>query len=327
MAGGHKAHDETLGEFGLIDRYFAPLAGPEGLGLKDDAACLTPTAGTDLVISKDMLLEGVHFLGDDPADSLGHKALAVNLSDLAAKGAVPRHYFLGLALPKGTPADWCAAFAAGLKSLQETSGIVLQGGDTTASRSGIVISVTAVGEVPSGAIIRRSGAQVGDDVYVTGTLGDGALGLLSLQGKIAADEYLTDRYRRPTPRSALGVALRGLAHSAADISDGLIADLGHICEASGLGAQLEQALLPVSAQAQAAVAENPAVKPLIWSGGDDYELVFTAPPAMRAEIAARARAQGVAVTRIGQIEAKKGVRLVDPGGQLVQIGREGYQHF
>jgi len=327
MAGEKTAEDKALGEFGLIDRYFAPLAGAEGLGLKDDAACLTPTGGTDLIVTKDMLLEGVHFLKDDPADSLGHKALAVNLSDLAAKGATPRHYFIGLALPKGTSGDWCAAFAAGLKSMQDASGIILQGGDTTASQSGIVISVTAMGEVPSGAMIRRSGARVGDDVYVTGTLGDGALGLLSLQGKIAAEEYLAERYRRPVPRTAIGVTLRGFAHAAADISDGLIADLGHICDASGLGAEIEEALLPVSRAAKAAVAANPALKPLIWSGGDDYELVFTAPEALRENIAALARVQEVAITRIGKIEAKKNVRLVDPAGKLVQIDREGYQHF
>ncbi|TNE60650.1 MAG: thiamine-phosphate kinase [Alphaproteobacteria bacterium] len=318
---------ERVGEFDLIARYFVPLAGPAGLGLTDDAACFAPTPGMDLVVTKDMLLEAVHFLPDDPAETIGHKALAVNLSDLAAKGATPRHYWLGLALPANITEDWIAGFCRGLEHLQQASGICLAGGDTTASKSGLVISLTAAGEVPAGRMIPRSGARVGDDIYVTGTLGDGALGLLCRQGKLATNSVLEGRYQCPTPRVAIGQAIRGHASAAADISDGLIADLGHICSASGVGATISLDALPVSDAARHVLDGAPDLWSLVYAGGDDYELVFTAAPELSGRIAALAGDARTGVTRIGRVEAGLGVRLVDPAGKLVHIARKGYQHF
>lgn len=322
-----KSGGDMAGEFDIIAKYFMPLAGPEGLGLADDAACLTPSAGRSLIVTKDMVIGGVHFLEDDPADSIAYKALAVNLSDLAAKGAVPKYYFLGLGLPGGTDDLWLASFAAGLKRAQEESGITLAGGDTTSSPGHVSISITAIGEVPTGKMLRRNGARAGDTVYVSGTLGDGAFGLKCLQGEVEFREELVRRYRYPQARLALGAALLDIATASADVSDGLLADLGHICKASHLGADLEETKLPVSDDVRQLLKAEPDFAPLVYAGGDDYEIVFTAPESAGAEVQEATQQSGVKVTAIGRISDTPGIRLVDQSGELVQTARHGYQHF
>lgn len=315
------------GEFDIIAKYFMPLAGPEGLGLVDDAACLTPCAGRSLIVTKDMIIGSVHFLDDDPADSIAYKALAVNLSDLAAKGAEPKQYFLGLGLPADTDDVWLASFAAGLRRAQEESGITLAGGDTTSSPGHVCISVTAMGEVPAGKMLRRNGARAGDRVYVSGTLGDGAFGLKCLLGEVEQRDALVSRYRYPSARLALGAALLDVATASADVSDGLLADLGHICDASHLGAEVEEAKLPISDDVADLLKGKPELAPLVYSGGDDYEIVFTAPESADAKVRAAANQAGVKVTAIGRISDTAGIRLVDQSGELVQTARHGYQHF
>ncbi|WP_262691531.1 thiamine-phosphate kinase [Kordiimonas aestuarii] len=315
------------GEFDLIAKYFAPLAGPEGLGLTDDAACLSPQPGKSLIVTKDVIVGGVHFFDNDTPGSIAHKALAVNLSDLAAKGAIPKCYFLGLCLPRDIDEIWLSSFASGLKKMQEEYGITLAGGDTTSSPGPVMVSVTAMGDVPVGQMLRRNGAGAGDLVFVSGTLGDAALGLKCLLGELDPDDGLARRYHYPTPRTTLGPALVGLASASADISDGLLADLGHICETSRLGADIEEAKLPVSSRVRELVGENPDLAGLVYTGGDDYELVFTAPEEKRREIDAVAGKTGVRVTVVGRISDTAGIRLVDQNGELVQSARTGYQHF
>jgi len=315
------------GEFDLIATYFRPLAGPEGLGLVDDAACVSVPNGNDLVVTKDLIVEGVHFIGDEPAQDIAWKALAVNLSDLAAKGSTPSHYFLGLSLPADRSEAWVAEFASGLRACQDAFGIRLAGGDTTASRSGVTISITAMGSLPSGTMITRSGATVGDDIYVSGSLGDAALGLKMVQGDLDCAPALKERYQRPMPRVALGQMLRGVASACADVSDGLLADLGHICAASGVGARVDQARLPLSGEAATLVGRDSALWPCVFSGGDDYELVFTAPRQQADHLAGIAGDCDVPLTRIGMIEAGKECHLVDQEGNLVQSAHQGYQHF
>ena len=280
------AADPTLpGEFELIARYFAPLAaGNAGaLGLKDDAGLVTPSPGCTQVVTTDTLVEGVHFLTADPARTVARKLLRVNLSDLAAMGARPLCYLLALSLSETAEAGWVEDFAAGLGADQQGFGVVLVGGDTTATPGPTNLTLTALGEVPSGEELRRSTARIGDSVYVSGTIGDAALGLRSLQGGLAglaeaAAAALAERYRLPIPRVSLGSALRRLASAAIDVSDGLIADIGHVCEASGVAARLERARLPLSDAAAMAVAADPASFDLVLAGGDDYELAFTARP-------------------------------------------------
>jgi len=315
------------GEFELIAKYFRPLAGPEGLGLIDDAAVITPPAGFDLVITMDLLVEGVHFMpGDAPAD-IAYKSLAVNISDLAAKGATPAHYFLGLSLPAEKTGDWLAAFAAGLGAAQRGFDITLAGGDTTESRGDVMISITAMGTVPSGAMIKRSGARVGDGVYVSGTLGDAGLGLKIARGELANNDFLLGRYRRPEPRLRLGAALAGLARACADVSDGLMADLGHICAASGVGASIEEVHLPVSAPTAALVQSNPSLRALVYAGGDDYELVFTVAKENHARLMEIADELDLPISRIGLIIGSGNIELIDKHGELVQTSNQGYQHF
>lgn len=315
------------GEFDLIARFFRPLAGPEGLGLLDDAACLKPTSGKDLIITKDMLVEDVHFRGADAAGSVAHKALAVNLSDLAAKGAIPRQYFLGLSIPKAYGQDWIAAFAAGLARAQLSFGLTLAGGDTTQNPDRAVVSVTMVGEVPSGAMVRRAGAAVGDTLYVSGSLGDAALGLKCLTGSLPRSAHLEDRYLHPQPRLTLGKGLTGVATACADVSDGLMADLGHICRASGVGAVVKRDSLPLSAAAASILQADEAFWPAIFSGGDDYELLFTAPEAHRDAVASLAQQSDTPITPIGHITRDKDVRLVDLKGELLQTDASGFDHF
>lgn len=314
-------------EFGLIARHFAPLAGKGGLGLGDDAALLDPPPGRTLVLAADAMVAGVHFLADDPPETLGRKLLRVNLSDLAAMGAAPIAYLMTTAFPRDVTQDWIAGFAAGLAADQAEFGIELLGGDTVATDGPATFSLTIIGHVAPGAALRRVGARVGDDVWVSGTIGDGALGLLALTGRLPADQHLASRYRLPQPRVALGLRLAGLARAAMDVSDGLAQDLGHLARAAGCGAVIEAAAVPLSGPARAALAADPALLPLILTGGDDYELLFAADPADQARVRSASTESGVQVTRIGTFTAGQGVRVRDSVGHDVPLAASGWSHF
>ncbi len=320
------------GEFEIIRRYFAPLAvHPGALGLVDDAAVMAPRSGRNQVLTVDALVCGVHFLPDDPPDLIAKKALRVNLSDLAAMGAEPIGYLLVFAIAEWVSETWIAAFARGLAEDQAEFGISLLGGDTVRTPGPLTISITALGDVEADAAsaLRRSGARPGDRIYVSGTIGDAALGLRVLTGALAglspADAArLTARYRLPEPRVALGRKLRGLASAAMDVSDGLVADLGHICRASGCAATIELDAVPLSEAARAAGADCLIA---CVTGGDDYELMFTAPPGAEAEIRAVSRSLALPVTAIGQIAPGSGVTVIDRDGRAVAVGAGGYTHF
>ena len=321
-------------EFDLIKHYFSRPTQRAALSGGDDCALIDPTPGMQLVISSDMLVEGRHFFADVSPFSLGHKALAVNLSDLAACGATPVAFTLALSLPSIDPA-WLQAFSNGLYALADAHGCELIGGDTT--RGPLNICITVFGEVPRGKALLRSGAQVGDDIYVSGTLGDARLALDALQGHIAlpAEVLATARLRleQPTPRVALGTALRGIGTSAIDVSDGLAGDLAHILKASGVGATVHtdstMNLIASCARFDWARGELDAQKQLetVFSGGDDYELAFTAPPSARSAVHAASASSQTPVTRIGVIEARPGLRLVDGNGQLVEAQFASFDHF
>jgi len=327
-----------MGEFELIARYFTRPARHAVLGVGDDCALLQPAPGMHLAISSDMLVSGRHFFPDVDPRTLGHKALAVNLSDLAACGARPLAFTLALALPEASD-DWLAPFSEGLLALADAHDCELIGGDTT--RGPLNICITVFGEVPAGQALLRSGARAGDDIYVSGTLGDARLALEALQGQrtLPPDCMALARARleQPTPRVALGLALRGIASAAADISDGLLGDLGHILERSRVGASLqaEDAMQLIACSADATRAsgsfcpEVDAATALryVLSGGDDYELVFTAPPALRSAVAAAAKASDTPVRRIGQIEAAPGLRLLDGHGAPMAIDFISFDHF
>ncbi|PKP76468.1 MAG: thiamine-phosphate kinase [Alphaproteobacteria bacterium HGW-Alphaproteobacteria-3] len=331
--------DETEGgrpsEFALIEEVFAPLAsGADGaLMLKDDAALYRVEAGCETVLTVDAIVAGIHFLPDDPAESVARKLLRVNLSDLAAKGAVPKGYLLVTAWADDTAFDWIKRFAGGLADDQRRYGVSLWGGDTVKTPGPLTLSLTAIGEVPIGGMIPRSGARPGDDLYVTGTLGDAALGLEVLKGRLSGPgsedaAYLVRRYREPEPRCSLGPRLRGLAHAALDVSDGLLADLGHICETSGVGARIEKGRLPLSVAAQRALQGDETLFPLIAGGGDDYEILFAASPEKRAGIEAAAGEASVLVTRIGRVTGpEEGVTLADGAGRAIPLKQLGYRHF
>ena len=260
-------------EFDLIGRHFRPLAGPGALDLEDDAAVLTPPPGRDLVMAADAMVAGVHYLPDDPADGVARKLLRVNLSDLAAMGAEPLGYLLTVSAPSGTPDAWFAGFAAGLAADQAEFGIFLLGGDTTSTPGPITLSLTIIGHVAPGMAVRRRGAKPGDEVWVTGTIGDGALGLAVSLGRLTdSSGYLRGRYCVPSPR--LGLPLAGVVAAAIDVSDGLLQDLGHLCRLAGCGAEIEAGLVPLSAAARAA---GPAWLPDCLGGGDDYELLLAVP--------------------------------------------------
>jgi thiamine-monophosphate kinase len=315
----------ALGEFALIARHFsAAPAGRVALAGGDDCALLDGGDGWQWAVTADMLVEGVHFLPDVDPEALGHKALAVNLSDLAACGAAPRACFLALALPRADEA-WLGAFSRGLHALAEAHGCVLAGGDTTRSPGGVTIAITALGEVPRGAALLRSGARVGDDLWVSGHLGDGALGLLMRTGHAPADAAALARLERPQPRVALGRALRGVATSAIDVSDGLAGDLGHVLAASGVGARLDWAAVPRSAAL--AACDEALQRRCVLAGGDDYELVFTAPPTAREAVSRAGAAAGVAVTRIGTITPASGLLLALPDGATMDIAARAFDHF
>lgn len=316
-----------LGEFELIAELFAPLAAPGGFGLTDDAAVIAPPAGSDVVVTTDMMVSGVHFLPDDPPDLVARKLLRVNLSDLAAMGSAPHGYALGLSLPPEIDDAWLRAFAAGLSADQREFGFALLGGDTTATPGPLTLSLTAFGFAPSGRLLRRSGAHPGDAVYVSGTIGDAALGLRALRGELVdPDGFLATRYRLPRPRLALGSALPGVASAGLDVSDGLVADLGHLCVASGAGAVIEAPLVPLSSQARRELDRDPALIEAVLAGGDDYELVFSVPSARIAMLEAHVLGTDVNVTRIGTIVAGEGVRVIDGSGRDVTPRRPGFRH-
>lgn len=316
-------------EFALIARHFLPLAGPGSLGLADDAALLDPPAGRQLVLAADAMVAGVHFLPDDPPETIGRKLLRVNLSDLAAMGAAPLGYLMTTAFPRELPDAWIAGFVAGLAADQREYGLAVLGGDTVATPGPISLSLTILGTVAPGAALRRLGARAGDQIWVSGSIGDGALGLRVLQGKLAdASGDLARRYRLPEPRLALGAALAGVARAAMDVSDGLVQDLGHLCRAAGCGARLEAAAVPLSPAARALVMADPALLALVLTGGDDYELLFVAPPGAAAMVEARAAAAGTPVTRIGEfIEGSEEVLVQGPDGAPMALPVGGWSHF
>lgn len=311
-------------EFALIARHFRPLAGPGALGLGDDAALLAPPAGRELVLTVDAMVAGVHFLPDDPPDLVGRKLMRVNLSDLAAKGATPLGYLLTVSAPRGTPDAWFAGFAAGLAADQAKFGITLLGGDTTSTPGPVSLSLTAIGHVAPGQMIRRAGAAAGDEIWVTGTIGDGALGLAVAQGRLVDPSgHLLDRYRLPRPR--LGLGLAGIASAGMDVSDGLVQDLGHLCRAAGLGAEIEATLVPLSAAARMA---GPDWLSTCLTGGDDYELLVAVPPARGVALQQAAQAAGMPVTRIGRFHAGAShVMVRGPTGEEIRLNRPGWSHF
>jgi thiamine-monophosphate kinase len=319
----------SLGEIGRIARFFAPLATASGaLGLTDDAALVDCPPGERLVVTVDAMVEGVHFLADDPPDLIARKLVRVNLSDLAAMAARPVGYFLTTALPKGRGDGWLASFAAGLAQDQAEFGIALLGGDSVSTPGPVSLTLAAFGRVAAGAEVRRSGARPGDLVYVSGTIGDGAFGLEAAQGQLGgvlgpADMvYLADRYRLPRPRVDLGPRLSGLATAMMDVSDGLVGDLGHICDVSGVAGVIEAARVPLSPAAVRLARLETAL-----TGGDDYELLFTVAPERKAEVAAAAEAAGVPVTEIGRIDAGQGVRVLDAAGAELALAGVGWRHF
>lgn len=321
----------STGEFDLIARYFArPLpaarAADGTLGIGDDCALLTPAPGQRLAVSSDMLVEGRHFLSTVEPRRLGHKALAVNLSDLAACGAAPLAFTLALSMPR-LDDRFLAGLSDGLFALADAHGCTLVGGDTT--QGPLNLCITVFGQVPAGQALLRSGARAGDALYVSGEVGDARLALEAFRGRVALAADAFEAARRamelPQPRVALGVALRGVATSAIDISDGLLGDLGHVLARSGVGAQVEADALPRSrwlAAQPLAVQRECAL-----AGGDDYELLFTAPASRADAVAAAARQAGVPVTRIGRIDAEPGLRLVDARGAPLENGFPSFDHF
>jgi thiamine-monophosphate kinase len=322
------------GEFDLIARYFTRPARRSPLGVGDDCALLAPAPGMQLAVSSDMLVEGRHFLSTVNPARLGHKALAVNLSDLAACGAKPLAFTLALSLPSIDEA-WLEGFSRGLFALADAHECELVGGDTT--RGPLNICITVFGEVPAGAALLRSGAQSGDDVWVSGTLGDARLALEVFRGTLALPADLFDlaraRMEQPAPRVALGLALRGIATAAVDISDGLVGDLGHVLRASGVGALLDadavadRLALPTQVQGAVAALDRETRRACTLAGGDDYELAFTAPAAARSAIEQAGRETDTTVTRIGRIESETGLRLVDAHGATAAQDFASFDHF
>jgi thiamine-monophosphate kinase len=307
-----------MDEFGIIAKFFAPLAGEGAFGLKDDAALLPSRPGHSLIVTTDTISEGTDFFAFDPADMVAQKALRVNLSDLAAKGAEPAGYLLNLTLPHTVTEDWLAAFASGLARDQAEFGFPLLGGDTGAGEGPLSIAITAFGFVPEGKMIRRTGARPGDAVYVTGTIGDsgGGLAIFKREKHSLSEsdrDYLIGRYRVPQPPVAFAAPLRVIAHASVDISDGLIADLGHIASASGVHIVVEGERVPLSQPLKGLWGKDALLRAV--TAGDDYQIAFTALPGLSGPF-----------TRIGQVMAGEGVNLVIDG-RAAEISLTGYQHF
>ncbi len=314
-------------EFDIIRQYFTRPAKRTVLGVGDDAALVRVADGHELAISTDMLLADRHFFADDDAESLGHKALAVNLSDLAAMGATPRWALLSLALSEANE-NWLARFSAGWFALAEAHGVSLIGGDTT--RGPLAISVTILGEVARGQALRRAGAKVGDEIWVSGTLGDAALALAYLQRRIQITPHaaasVLPRLHRPTPRVKLGLKLLELANSAIDISDGLLADLGHVLQASGVGAEIRLDAVPVS-ETLRAYWQDDVARHAALAGGDDYELCFTAKAAQHAAITQLGKRLKLPLTCIGRITHEADLIVRDADNQILDIQGSGFDHF
>ncbi len=327
---------EGSGEDRLIARYFRPLAKhPGALGLADDAAVLTPPPGCDLVLTTDGIIAGIHVFPDTPSDAIARRALRVNLSDLAAKGAKPAGFLLAVALPAGTTEEWLAAFARGLDEDAERYGCPLLGGDTDHTPGPLSVSITAFGTLPSGTMVRRGGAHPGDALFVTGTVGDAALGLLLRQdehagGALTATQrnHLLTRYVEPQPRNALAEILRTHASAALDISDGLAGDLAKLCRASGVTAEIEAGRVPLSDAARALIAGEPALLERALTGGDDYEILAAVPAGKVESFRAGASAAGIAVTEIGRLATgKASPQFIGPDRRPLAFDRPAYSHF
>ena len=320
-------------EFARISRYLAPLTEgfPGAFGLTDDAAIIGPMSDRDIVATTDTMVAGVHFMSDERPDLIAAKLLRVNLSDLAAMGAAPLAYLLNIALPASIDDDWLGAFVRGLAADQAAFGITLAGGDSVTTTGPPTFTVTALGTVKSGWAIRRSGARPDDIVYVSGTIGDAAVGLECLQREVAGltpetRDELIGRYRLPRPRVGLGGRLVGLASAAIDISDGLAADLTHILDASGVGAELNATALPLSEALKAVLAREPDILTTVLTGGDDYELVFTVAPGYAARIVKIATDLSLPLTPIGRIVTEPNLRIVAPDGAELKLARKGWVH-
>lgn len=332
------ADQETGGEDALIQATFAPLASgvPGAFGLKDDCALLSPPPGMDLVLTTDAVAEGVDFFADDAASDIAWKALAVNVSDLAAKGARPLHYLLALSFPERPSDAWLESFQAGLAEAQAAFGLSLAGGDTDRRPGPLSIAVTAVGAVERGRFVQRGTAKAGDCLFVSGTLGDSALGLRlrqdpSLAGALGLDEAaqgaLIGRYLRPQPRTALAPLLAEFASAAMDLSDGLVKDCGRLARASGLATRIDGRLVPLSSPGKKAVQSRSDLFAAVLTGGDDYEILAAVAPADQDAFRDAAAKGGVAVTEIGQLASGEGVTVLGPDGRPLDLARSGWDHF
>lgn len=322
----------------LIQTYLAPLSRrmPGALGLQDDCAVLVVPPGSELVVTTDAVAAGVHFFDTDAASDIAWKALAVNVSDLVAKAAVPLAYQMALSFPQAPSHEWLAGFAKGLDQAQAAFGLGLLGGDTDKRPGPLTITITAFGAVPKGRMVLRSGAQAGDLIFVSGTLGDSALGLKLRHAPDLANTWkldkkaialLANRYLRPEPRLALGAVLRDYASASMDISDGLAKDLERLCKASRVAAHIKVSSLPLSAAAKSAVAAGAELYKSVVSGGDDYEILCTVPADRAATFADAARARGVPVTSIGTVSAGSGLVLDGLDGVAIQLDATGWDHF
>lgn len=320
------------GEFALIAELFAPLAtAPGAFDLKDDAAIATPPPGSDLVVTTDALVEGVHFFGSDPPELVAKKALRVNLSDLAAKGCAPAGYLMALSIPSSVTMEWLKAFAHGLAEDQHVFAISLLGGDTTSTPGPLTIAITAFGHVAAGKMLRRGGARIGDLVFVSGTIGDAGAGLACLKGESClsghARDYLVRRFQLPEPRLALGKRLVGITSASLDVSDGLIADLGHIAEVSGVRIVLDATRIPTSPALKSSWRNPPQGLLTAVTAGDDYEMAFSAPPQKHDAVAEASVQAGIPVTEIGKVLRGQGVVLLGEAGAEIPLTRIGYTHF
>ncbi|MGH6994221.1 MAG: thiamine-phosphate kinase [Stellaceae bacterium] len=325
--------DDASAEDQLIARFFAPLAThPGALGLTDDAACIAPPPDCDLVLTTDALIAGVHFFAEDAAHTIACKALRVNLSDLAAKGARPLGFLLSLALPKNIGEAWLANFAEGLRSDAVLYACPLFGGDTDRTPGPLNVSIAMLGSVPSGTMVRRAGTKTGDRVFVSGTIGDATLGLALRQGAgwtltETQRQHLIARYLLPQPRMALAEAVRNFASAAMDVSDGLAGDVAKLCRSSQVGATIEVARVPLSDAARAAIAADPALLERALTGGDDYEIVCTVAADKVDDFRAAAEAAKVPVSDIGEIVSGAGARFLGSGGEAMNFTRASYSHF
>lgn len=318
-----------MDERGIIETIFKPLAakGAPAFGLENDTAIYTPPPGYDLVITKDVMIEGVHFLPGEDGEVVARRLLRSNLSDLAAAGAKPVGYLLGLMGKETIGQKWLLAFAAALKEDQNKFGMTLFGGDTTSGSKSLCLSLTALGAVKSGRASTRLGAKPGDKVFVSGTIGDASLGLDCLKGVLPRDDYLIGRYQRPEPRLALGQALAGLASAVIDVSDGLVLDAENLCGASGVGARLDLAKVPLSPSAKTWAGESEEKLIRLVTAGDDFELLFTVAPASRGQVEALSKKAGLPITLIGEITEPQKLVVLDKNGQVVEIKNKGYRHF